>query len=239
MLRFSLLSALVCLALSATATPVNIKNIYVRAEAYPAGAGEVYVTTRAKDNSYVKEKAQWGEFAEMKATLEQNGEDCDGSGMYEAYVSARPAEGYEFLCYSYEQESFGGIFLTQDIYKEASTEDSETRAWSAATLAMGVNGKGALINVNCLREDGTTDNPGRDNLFNSTWSETPDRYVYAIFRRIGDEYPCLDEPLPVEEITMDSESSGKCRDKYNLAGEKVSDSYKGIVIVNGRKVLRR
>lgn len=237
--KTAVLVAVMGMALNAYSAPTNIKNIYVRVEAYPTGAGEVYVTTCDKDKNYIREAATWGDVAEMKATLQENGSDADGSGVYEAYVSARPADGYEFLCYSYEYEEFGDIFLTQDIYKEASTENSDTRQWSPALLPMGINGKGALINVNCLRSDGNTDNPGRDNLFNSTWSETPDKYVYAVFRRIGDEYPCLDEPLPVEEIEMDDTDVKRMHFTYNLQGQRVGEDAKGIVIINGRKELRR
>ncbi len=222
----------------ANASPVNIKNIYVQVVTVPSGAGEVYVTTKSDQTRYIKEAATWGETSSMKATLEQNGEDPDGSGMYEAIVKARAAEGYEFLCYSYESESFGDIFLTQDIYKEASTTSSDTRVFTPAILPMGVNGTGAIINVNCLRVDGNSDDPGRDNLYNNgTWSENPDKVVYAIFRKIGDVYPCLDEPLPVEEITIDEKPyDGRI---YNLNGQIVDETYKGIVIQNGKKILKR
>jgi hypothetical protein len=238
--RKLLASALMIFAFqSAGAVTVEIKNIYAQVEAVPSGAGEVYISARPDQSSYVKETSGWGSVSTVKATLERNGDDPDGASMYEAIVQAKPAEGYEFVCYSYEPEFPNGIFLAADIYREASSTDGDTRQWSYATEAMGVNGTGAIINVTSpLRNDGNTDNPGKDKLFNEgTWSETPDRYIYAVFRKKGDAYPILDELLPVGEIIMNNRpENGKV---YDTSGRLVGDDYKGIVIKNGRKYIRK
>lgn len=224
---------------SAWTNPVELKNLYVQVEAVPLGAGEVYVASRPDHSSYVKESTGWGSVSSMKATVENNGSDVDGASMYEAVVQAKPAEGYEFVCYSYEPEFDNGIFLAADIYREASSTDADTRQWTYATEAMGVNGTGAIVNVvSPLRNDGNSDAPGKDKLFSEgTWSDTPDRYIYAIFRKTGDTYPMLDELLPVEMIA----AGRKNRDgrAYDTAGRPVGDGYKGLVIVNGRKYIRR
>lgn len=224
---------------SAWANPIELKNIYAQVESVPLGAGEVYITARPDHSSYVKESTGWGSVSSMKATVENNGSDVDGASMYEAVVQAKPAEGYEFVCYSYESEFENGIFLAADIYREASSTNADTRTWTYATEANGVNGTGAIINIVApLRSDGNSDNPGKDNLFkDGTWSETPDRYIYAIFRKIGSTYPILDELLPVEEITADVKDENNR--VYNTAGQLVGDDYKGIVIKNGRKYIRK
>ncbi len=224
---------------SVWANPVELKNIYAQVEAVPLGAGEVYISARPDHSSYVKESTGWGSVSAMKATLENNGSDADGASMYEAVVQAKPSEGYEFVCYSYEPEFSNGIFLAADIYREASSTNGDTRQWTYATEAMGVNGTGAIVNVvSPLRDDGNSDNPGKDKLFNEgTWSDTPDRYIYAVFRKIGDTYPILDELLPVEEITAGMK--GEDNRMYNTAGMSVNGDYKGIVIRNGRKYIRK
>ena len=223
---------------SVLANPVELKNIYAQVEAVPLGAGEVYISARPDHSSYVKESTGWGSVSAMKATLENNGSDVDGASMYEAVVQAKPAEGYEFVCYSYEAEFGNGIFLAADIYREASSTNADSRQWTYATEAMGVNGTGAIVNVvSPLRDDGNSDNPGKDKLFSEgTWSDTPDRYIYAIFRKIGDTCPMLDELLPVEETVADVKDEDNRM--YNTAGLFVSDDYKGIVIRNGRKYIR-
>lgn len=230
---------MICFFQSAVAVTVEIKNIYAQVEAVPSCAGEVYISARPDQSSYVKETSGWGSVSTVKATLERNGDDPDGASMYEAIVQARPAEGYEFVCYSYEPAFPNSIFFAADIYREASSTNADTRQWSYATEAMGVNGTGAIINVTSpLRNDGNNENPGKDKLFGEgTWSETPDRYIYAVFRRKGDTYPILDELLPVEEIIMnDRPENGKI---YDIYGRLVGDDYKGIVIKNGRKYIRK
>ena len=52
--KTAVLVAVMGMALNAYSAPTNIKNIYVRVEAYPTGAGEVYVTTSDKDKNYIR-----------------------------------------------------------------------------------------------------------------------------------------------------------------------------------------
>lgn len=236
LLVFAILS---CIAQSASAVAIELKNIYAQVEAVPSEAGQVYISTRSDQVSYMKESTGWGSVSSMKATLERNGDDPDGATMYETIVKARPAEGYEFVCYSYEPSFNDGIFLAADIYREASSTNGDTRTWTYATAPMGVNGTGAIVNVTSpLRNDGNTDNPGKDKLLKEgIWSATPDRYIYAIFRKVGESYPMLDELLPVDRIVVTPKIENN--KVYNTAGQVVVDDYKGIVIINGKKYLRK
>ncbi len=229
-----------CVGFSTTAKAVHaeIKNLYIQAEAVPAEAGTVYISMRDDQSKYVKESTGWGSISQLKGTFEKNGDDPDGSGMFEAVVQAKPADDYEFLCFSYEKECLGDIFLKEDVYKEASSTNSDTRTWTSAILATGINGNGAIINVNtALHSDDNASDIGRDNIYaNTPWSETPERFVYAIFRKKGERYPMLDEILPVENVEFTKDDSGKI---YNLQGVEVGESYKGIVIKNGKKYIKR
>ena len=224
----------------ANATPVNQKNIYLAVEAYPSAAGMVYADVKPADTKYCKDKTGWGAVTSLKATLEQNGSDTNELGMYEAVVSAKANEDYEFVCYSYEYYTYDRpIYLKPDILLEASSFDSEKRTFTAATKAMGVNGTGAILNVYTgNRNDPNSDGITRDNLFASdNWSESPDITVYAIFRKEGDMYPMIDLELDVEELECEPQKlNGKA---YNLQGSQVNEDYKGIVIINGKKFLRK
>ena len=224
----------------ANAAPVNQKNIYLAVEAFPSAAGVVYADVKPADMNYAKDKTGWGAVSSVKATLQQNGTDPNELGMYEAVVSAKANEDYEFVCYSYEcYTNDRAIYLRPDIMLEASGFDSGSRTFTEATNAMGVNGTGAILNVYTgNRNDPNSDSISRDDLFASDkWSETPDITVYAIFRKKGDLYPTIDLELDVEEVECEPQTlNGKA---YNLQGIQVGEDYKGIVIVNGKKFLRK
>ena len=161
----------------ADAAPVNQKNIYLAVEAYPSAAGVVYADVKPADMNYAKDKTGWGAVSSVKATLQQNGTDPNELGMYEAVVSAKANEDYEFVCYSYEcYTNDRAIYLRPDIMLEASGFDSGSRTFTEATNAMGVNGTGAILNVYTgNRNDPNSDSISRDDLFASdNWSETPD-----------------------------------------------------------------
>ena len=224
----------------ANAAPVNQKNIYLSVEAFPSAAGVVYADVKPADSKYAKDKTGWGAVSSVKATLQQNGSDTNDLGMYEAVVSAKANDDYEFVCYSYERYTNDNpIYLKPDILLEASGFDSESRTFTEATNAMGVNGTGAILNVYTgNRNDPNSDGISRDDLFASDdWSESPDITVYAIFRRKGDIYPMIDLELDVEALECEPQQpDGKA---YNLQGMQVNEDYKGIVIMNGKKFLRK
>ena len=49
-----------------------------------------------------------------------------------------------------------------------------------------------------------------------------------------------DEPTGVEDVTDKTDDvRGKTEGVYNLQGQKVDDSYRGIIIKNGRKIFKR
>lgn len=240
-----LLLAFVGLAIgqSVFAIPFNQKNLHVSVVSYPAGAGIVYADVKPADKNYVKEQSGWGETSTFKATLQQNGSDCYEQGMYEAVVSAKANDGYEFVCYSYEYyPGSKSIYLKPDLYLEASNFDENTRTYTEATNALGVNGTGAILNVYTGgREDPNDQTITRDNLFASdNWSAEPDIVVNAIFRKIGDKYPIIDYELGIEDIEFDHQAREEFDNRlYNLQGMIVDENYKGIVIRNGKKYLNK
>lgn len=225
---------------SAKAAPVNQKNIYLAVEAYPSAAGVVYADVKPADNKYAKDRTGWGAVSSVKATLQQNGSDATELGMYEAVVSAKANDDYEFVCYSYEcYTNARAIYLRPDIMTEASGFDADNRTFTEATRAMGVNGTGAILNVYTgNRNDPNTDGISRDDLFAAdNWSERPDITVYAIFRKKGEQYPMVDVEVGVEEVACEPQNSSA--KAYSLQGTLVDEHYRGIVIMNGKKILRK
>lgn len=236
---------------TASAIAVNQKNLHLQIVAYPSGSGTVYADVKTTDHAFVKENSGWGETTTLKATLEQNGSDCNGWGMYEAMLKAEPAEGYEFVCYSYEcYENPKAIYLVPDILVEASTWNADTRQFTPATLANGVFSKGAILNVNtAARNDGNSNDHSREELFRmDNWSPDPDLVVYAVFRKVGERYPTIDIELGIDDVVVSDDdmsnpdtsgSSPHNGRTYNLQGMEVDAGYKGIVIRNGRKFINK
>lgn len=220
------------------ADPLNQKNLYVSVESYPSGAGMVYVDVCEKDQPFVKDKSGWGEVSMLKATLEQNGQDPSKTAMFEAVVSAKPSDDYEFVCYSYEPLADDkAVYIEEDLFVEATSADKDSRTFLPAFNALGVNGTGAILNVySGVRQDGDIEDHSREELFNAdNWSAVPDITVYAIFRRKGEFYPYLDVKSSIDEVAPGEQvMDGK---KYNLKGQEVDNDYRGIVICNGKKYI--
>ena len=49
-------------------------------------------------------------------------------------------------------------------------------------------------------------------------------------------YPTWKSPTAIHTVQTNTDKPGVC---YNLAGQKVDNSYKGFVIANGRKVVMK
>ena len=211
---FILLSIAMLSAVNANAVTVY-KNLYAEVTASPSGAGEVYLETSTdEDAGYIKDTSgDYGESAYLKATLANNGDEGESGGVtsgtpcYFIKVYAEPAEGYELAFYSNVVKE-SGIYAPSECYAVFSDTDSNTR-----TTSFTPTGWGDIININNTvthsREDGTSaeDTPSREEALNAgQWDETPDQAIYAIFRKVGEELPKIDEsatPDPTEPTEKD------------------------------------
>jgi hypothetical protein len=231
----------VLMASAANATP--FKNLYVQAEAYPSGAGEVYLDAKNdEDAAYVSEKSDdYGETAYIKLVIGENGSDNtstgwqNGYGIYEVKAYASAADDYELVCYSNEIRE-DGIYSPANAYVIIhGASESEGRTFDYV-----LTGEGDWININNPEhaQDGhSQDGPTRDEcLASGTWSESPDAVVYAIFRKTGDELPkfTTEQEDAINGITV---NSAKKDAVYTVSGQQVGTNAKGILISNGRKVL--
>ena len=183
------------------------KNLYVAAEVYPSGAGEVYLTTKESDKPYIKyETGEYGERVELKYTCGENGsqdqytgslgyvEDGTGTlGMFEAVIKVRPKEGYEFVCVATELSPTDIYDPTICLQRHTGDRSADYKFyWNYEIDADN------YINVNVSDEehpvDFTSDEGSQEDCFNNAvWNNEPDRTVYVIFRKIGDETPCFED----------------------------------------------
>lgn len=200
----------ILLSIVANGAPTPIKNLHLYAEAYPNGAGVVYLAPKAKDNAYVKEQSSnFGSTAMLKYTTRENGGaedakaqggDCQqGISMYEALVYAKANEGYEFV--GLAPDAWNGKYKTTDVYAVHTGDDGNSYKFSFNYDGIE---NGLAINANSSRHDADGDDDtgkdvvgdagkGQPYVFaNKPWNNTPDTYIYAIFRKKGDATPALD-----------------------------------------------
>ncbi len=212
---FILLSMVALASVNANAGVAVYKNLYAEVTACPSGSGEVYLETATdEDASYVKDTSgDYGETAYIKATLQNDGDEGESGGVnsgtpcYFIKVYAEPMDGYELAFYSNVVKE-SGIYAPSECYAVFNQTDSNGR-----TTSFAATGWGDIININNVvkhsREDGTSaeDTPSRDEaLNNGIWEETPDANIYAIFRKVGEELPKIDEsatPDPVTPVDRD------------------------------------
>lgn len=210
---FILLSIALLSATHANAGVSVYKNLYATLTASPSAAGEVYMEAASdEDASYVKEVSDdYGSTAYIKVTLQNNGDEGasggvnDGQQCYFVKAYAEPMEGYELAFYTNVIKE-DGIYAPSDCYAVFNQTDGEGR-----TTSFTATGMGDIINIHNSakhsREDGTSadDTPSRDDaLNNGIWEETPDAEIYAVFRKIGEELPKIDNSLvPDPEIPDD------------------------------------
>ena len=203
-------------SLVANGAPTPIKNLHLYAEAYPKGAGVVYLAPKAKDNAYIKEQSSaFGSTAILKYTTRENGGaddakaqggDCQqGVAMYEALVYAKASEGYEFI--GLAPDAWNGRYTATDLYAVHTGDDANSYRFSFDYDGIE---DGVAINANNPRHEADGDDDsgkdvvgdagkGQPYVFaNKPWSKTPDTYVYAIFRKKGEVTPALDFSGDVE-----------------------------------------
>ena len=216
-LKFVILTiASALLSLVANGAPTPIKNLHLYAEVFPKGAGVVYLAPKAKDNAYIKEQSgTFGSTAMLKYTTRENGGaddpnaqggDCQqGVAMYEALVYAKANDGYEFI--GLAPDAWDGKYKTTDLYAVHTGDDGNSFRFSFNYDGIE---DGLAINANNPRHDADGDDDsgkdvvgdagkGQPYVFaNKPWSNTPDTYIYAIFRKKGDVTPAIDFSGEVE-----------------------------------------
>ena len=246
---------LTCFPLSAHAGMFSYKCLYVQAEAYPTGSGTVYLEQGQENEELLKDKSDdFGSEAILKAVIPINEgwdvmTDCvniggDTDGLF-ARISIQPAEGYELVCLANNVYD-DGVYGYSDCYAVCS------ESMYPKVMSWDYTGDRDIINVNnplhpidaddfgeSLPLPGLCLHPDLEFL----WSEEPDTRVYAIFRKVGDEFPKFDPDYPghsgPEAIDLPSAGTRHHHAVYNLKGQAVGNDYKGIVIVDGKKVVRR
>lgn len=238
----SLIVVLVAAISAADATP--FKALYVEVAAAPEGAGVVYVNPKSEEDAgYVYDQSEdWDETAFMKWV---GGENSDGAdyigcsghiGLFEVLILAQPEAGYEFVCLSNKVKE-DGIYTEDDCYAVIHGE-SAAEGFTFDFDYTGIDKEGVKISVNNAEhpQDGhSSDGPSRDDVyleFPQYMSDTPDTYVYAIFRKVGETLPKFEGSTNIRNTKADVENSPI----YNILGQPVSQTYKGIAIRNGKKI---
>ena len=248
MKKFLSFIAVAVACISAGATP--FKALYAEVEAVPSGAGVVYLNPKnAEDEAYVFDQSlDWDEVAYLMWVGGENSEGADypgctgGTGLYEVLVVAEPAAGYEVVCVA-DTVREDGIYTEADCYAVIHGESAAagfTFDFDYSTITeMGVK-----INVNSTNhpQDGHSQDdgwPDRDEVlanFKSYVSDTPDTYVYVIFRKVGDELPKF-VAGGADAIRAARAEAAKDGATFNVAGQQVVKAYKGVAIQDGRKVI--
>ena len=214
------------LVVSSLQASTTYKNLYVEVNAYPKGSGSVYLTAKAGDANFIAAASDdFSESSYIKFTPAENGNDyagCEGfcadatgkigsgaAGMYEAVLYILPKKGYEFVCLA-NQIAEDGIYYPHICYQSHTGEDTQNYvfSWGFSTE------EGNLINIDNAAHaaENSSDGIDQSGVFAlGTWSETPDTKMYAIFRKIGDEFPKFEGGHQVdghsENIVWDLETS--------------------------------
>lgn len=252
MKKFFTLMAVAMMAASASAvTP--FKNLYVEANAAPTGAGLVYLEPKNSDEyQWIYDvSSEMGETAYIKMVFGENGgwehvKGCnvpeegntDENGNYEVIVDTLPEQGYELVCLA-DKVLEDGIYGPDDCYPSIDGDDSNS--YVVDFVWTGID-KVNCNNVNHFR-DGTSENQEtgsdrqsrQDCLDSGAFSDTPDTYIYAIFREVGADLPMFDpeKGTGIKNIAAEKVNKG-C---YTMTGQQLSAPVKGVNIVNGKKVV--
>ncbi|MBQ8047745.1 MAG: hypothetical protein IJ196_07470 [Prevotella sp.] len=233
----------IAFAANVNATPY--KALYVEAYAEPTAGGKVYLSPKSQeDEGFVYDISdEEGESAFIKWV---GGENSDGNdyqigctkqtGLYEVNVYAFPNDGYELVCYANTIKD-DGIYTEDDCYGLIHGENAQA-GWTFDFEYTGNADKINVNNVNHPQDGHSSDGPTREEVFadfDQYVSETPDTYVYVIFRKIGDELPKFvqDGGDGIANVNASANNDGVT---YNVAGQQVTN-FKGIVVRNGKKYL--
>lgn len=221
MKKFLLILGGVILSLSASAGEGIVKKLHVVAEVHPIGAGTVYLHAKCKggnaeaERQYVYDRTGgrgdastnwnadqgWEEKAELWYVPGENGSmkdvDCTHTNpIYEAVMKARPADGWELVCYANKIKE-DGIYYPEDCYALIHGDSGDPRncdfdyrgeEWHADNT-----GEHWINANNNITEHPEKDGSNQKDVFNTITSRDDfpcvDSHVYAIFRRVGESLP--------------------------------------------------
>lgn len=227
----------ICLvAANASATP--FKNIHVQLNVNESGRGKVYIRTEDPSNLQTRK----GETATLKATIGENGNDINRSeddplrGLYMIWLYGEPEDGFELAGFSLAKKA-DGEYTKADLLVSTYTDNGNFDDPYAADKVD--EGYEFIFNANCPHEvDAKTDVDG-DNAreiarAKDNWSEEPDHVIYAVFIPAGTTLPDGDT-----EGIKSTQSVVKSGQAYTLTGQKASAAHRGIVILDGKKVVRK
>lgn len=156
------------------------------------------------------------------------------------WLYAEPEEGYELAGYSLIKKDDPDSYTKADLIKTTWTDNGNfTDPYPAADN----DGQEFIFNANVARPEGGkgdgsegSDDVAREQAReNAGWGDEPDWKIYAVFVKEGTVLPDgtstgiseLKDTTPREEPV------------YNLNGCRVGKDYKGIVIRNGKKFVRK
>jgi len=244
MKKFISLIVVMVAALSVDATPY--KALYAEVAAAPEGAGVVYMSPKNEEDAgfVIDQSEDWDETAYMKWVGGENSDGkeypgCTGAtGLYEVLILAQPESGYEVVCIANKVKE-DGIYYEDDCYAVIHGE-SAAAGWTFDFDYTGIDKEGVKINVNNVEhpQDGHSnadEGPSRAEVFDDAYSylnDEPDTYVYVIFRKVGETLPKMESGTGIRAAKADADNSPA----YNILGQPVGQTYKGIVIKNGRKM---
>lgn len=235
--RTLLVAALCMMAAVASATP--FKNINIRLTVNETGRGRVYMKTEDPSNI----QSRKSEDVKMKCTIGENGNDTSRdkdndplAGLYMVWLYAEPEDGYELAGFSLVKKE-DGQYTKADLLQSTYTDNGQFEDPYAGDDEF-------IFNANCSREvDANTNDYGGDSdaareaaRAKNNWNEDPDHTIYAVLVPEGTVLPDGD----VNGIaTVEAAQSKGVAARYNLNGQRVDAQYKGVVIVNGKKLLQK
>ena len=123
-------------------------------------------------------------------------------------------------------------WTSQDEWYEYTVEVTQAGKYTCdAVVSSGLSGTG--FNVGIV-ENGKVTNLWKMDV-SKTGENTWDNYE-SISNTTPKELKCV-EPTAINEINTDeTDGNGAI---YNISGQRVDDSYKGIVIINGKKMMKK
>lgn len=234
----------VCLvAANASATPY--KNIHILLQSNAEGRGKVYVKSEVPSGDPTQTRK--AESSDAKVTIGENGNDLsrpEGTplrGFYMAGLFGEPEDGFKLAGFSLELKE-DAAYTKADLLVPAASDSN------GFTDVFGAEG-GLCFNANCDRpEDANSSNDAfqgddqDDNVqaYNAAralnnWSEEPDHVIYAVFVPESYEIPEGDGTEGIKDV----QTSVMATQTYTLTGQKASAAHRGIVILNGKKVVRK
>ncbi len=247
---FTLTAAVFAFALSASAT-TPFKNLYVEAEIVPSEAGLIYLDSKNDEDRAVQKAVSddYDTTVFLKGTFGENGDatqwtgnegyqaDASGNlGNYEANLIIEPAEGYEFVCVSNQIKEDGAYEPSICYQSHTGTGTADFKfSWEYAMSGEVQN----LVNINSeAREvDGQSDGIGREGTFAlDNWSETPDTKLYVIMRKVGETTPSFSAGATGINSVLRPVEDGRA---YTISGQVATDATKGIIIKNGKKLIKK